>query len=158
MLIKNLTETSQSLGIKCEIFLPEDIYNGSYTNLAPDILFKLDDIAVSVSRRFYHDSYINSLNTYNHSGDHRMNGIFLAYGPDIKKGVNISGVKIYDIAPTILHMFDLSIPNDMDGKVLKQIFKEDSEFIKNEVEFEDYDKEKEILKKKIRNLKFNDKI
>jgi len=49
---------------------------------------------------------------------HLMNGIFIAYGPDIAKGRKISGAQIYDIAPTILHMFGLPVPNDMDGKVL----------------------------------------
>jgi len=51
-----------------------------------------------------------------------MNGIFVAKGPRIKKGIKIDGAKIYDIAPTILHIFGLPIPNEMDGRVLKEIF------------------------------------
>jgi len=54
--------------------------------------------------------------------------IFFACGPDIKQGRNkLPGLKIYDSTPTILHMFDLPIPRDIDGRVLTKIFKEDSE-------------------------------
>ena len=54
------------------------------------------------------------------SGTHRMDGIIMAYGPDIKKSF-IHG-NIQDLAPTILHMLDEKIPGYMDGKVLRDIF------------------------------------
>jgi len=97
------------------------------------------------------------------TGNHRLNGIFLAYGPGIKKGYKIEGAKIYDIAPTILHIFDLPIPNDMDGRVLMEIFEPDSEFAKRKPVYVDpryYEKEQEDekLKKAIKNLKIRGKI
>ena len=157
-IIKNLIKTTNSLKIKCEIFLPQEIYNGKYTNLAPDIMFKLDDFAVSVSQRF--NKNIISSSPSNHSGEHRMNGIFLAYGPDIKKGINLNKAKLYDIAPTILHMFDISIPDDIDGRVLKEIFKEESEYMKKNPKYSNYYKknENDKLKNVIRNLKIKKKI
>ncbi|WP_193383885.1 hypothetical protein [Pyrococcus yayanosii] len=94
---------------------------------------------------------------------HRLNGIFLAYGPGIKKGYKIENAKIYDIAPTILHIFGLPIPNDMDGRVLMEIFEEDSEFAKRKPKYVDpsyYEKkqEDEKLKKAIKNLKLKGKL
>ena len=44
-------------------------------------------------------------------------GVFLAKGPGIKKGERVS-VNVYDIAPTILYLFDLPVGQDMDGKPL----------------------------------------
>lgn len=58
------------------------------------------------------------------SGTHcENNGVFLSNGPNIKEGINIGDIKPYDITPTILKLFNLSIPNGVEGKVLKEIFK-----------------------------------
>ena len=128
--VTTLEDACRSLGIKCEIFLPETIYTGELTSLAPDILFILDGLATSVNRRFTQlrtGFFIKDSPPSNHTGEHRMNGIFLASGPDFKAGSTIEGAKLFDIAPTILHMFDVPIPNDMDGRILTEIFSDDSE-------------------------------
>jgi arylsulfatase A-like enzyme len=57
------------------------------------------------------------------NGFHRMNGIFLAYGPDIQAGRHIEGADITDIAPTVLHAMGLPVPDDMDGHVLTAIWR-----------------------------------
>jgi len=67
---------------------------------------------------------------------HTLYGIFGVIGPDIKKGYNINP-KIYDLAPTILYIFDLPIPNDVDGRVLKEVFEENSQFARKEIKYED---------------------
>lgn len=54
--------------------------------------------------------------------EHRQFGIFVAAGPNIKKNEKVFGLGLIDIAPTILHMFDLPIGRDMDGKVALDIF------------------------------------
>jgi predicted AlkP superfamily phosphohydrolase/phosphomutase/tetratricopeptide (TPR) repeat protein len=56
--------------------------------------------------------------------DHRQFGIFVASGPNIKKNEKIFGLGLIDVAPTILHHFDLPVGRDMDGKVNLDIFKE----------------------------------
>lgn len=83
---------------------------------------------------------------------HSLSGIFLAYGPGIKKGNKINGSKIYDIAPTILHILGIPIPRDMDGEVLKEIFESDSELANRQIIYSRAD-EKEQITRKIRNLK-----
>jgi predicted AlkP superfamily phosphohydrolase/phosphomutase len=128
--ITTLEDICRSLGIKCEIFLPENIYTGELTSLAPDILFILDGLTTSINRRFtklHKGFFIKDSPPSNHTGEHRMNGIFLASGPDFKSGSKIDGATLFDIAPTILHMFDVPIPNDMDGRILTEIFSDDSE-------------------------------
>tara|TARA_B110000259_G_C14022295_1_gene403474 strand:- start:90 stop:2627 length:2538 start_codon:yes stop_codon:yes gene_type:complete len=54
--------------------------------------------------------------------DHRQFGMFVACGPNIKKNEKIFGLGLIDVAPTILHHFNLPIGKDMDGKVILDIF------------------------------------
>ena len=76
--------------------------------------------------------------------------LFIAYGDVFKKGEELDGGSLYDTTPTVLHMFDLPIPEDMDGKVLKEIFKEDSEPVQREIRYQkvgEKEKVKDIIGK-----------
>lgn len=55
--------------------------------------------------------------------EHRQFGMFAAMGPGIKKNTKIFGLNLIDIAPTVLHFFDLPIGKDMDGKPIFEMFK-----------------------------------
>jgi len=50
---------------------------------------------------------------------HHIDGIFIGSGPDISKG-RVSA-SLLDIAPTILHMYNLPVPPAMEGRVLTEI-------------------------------------
>lgn len=54
--------------------------------------------------------------------EHRQFGIFVAAGPNIKQNEKVFGLGLIDIAPTILHLFNLPVGKDMDGKVALDIF------------------------------------
>jgi predicted AlkP superfamily phosphohydrolase/phosphomutase len=51
-------------------------------------------------------------------------GTFVAIGPGIKKGVQLKSlsVSVYDIAPTILKLYGIQKPQQMQGRVLNEIF------------------------------------
>jgi len=143
-----------------KVFRREELYEGA----SPDKYYP--DLIVIPSEGYDIGEY-NPTGTLTDisfkNGDHRLYGIFLAYGQGIKKGYEIKNAKIYDIAPTILHIFGLPIPNDMDGRVLMEIFEEDSEFAKRKPKYVDpsyYEnkQEDEKLKKAIKNLKLKGKI
>jgi arylsulfatase A-like enzyme len=55
------------------------------------------------------------------SGNHKPDGIFLAWGPDIRPG-EFQGAHINDFTPTILAGLGLPIPDDVDGRPLVEIF------------------------------------
>ncbi len=55
---------------------------------------------------------------------HRPHGIFLAAGKAIKHDELIHGASLLDIAPTVLTLLGLPVPDDMDGRALTQIFVE----------------------------------
>ena len=58
--------------------------------------------------------------------EHRQFGTFVAKGPGIKKDDRIYGANLLDICPTVLHLFGLPVGEDMDGKVLLDIYEQRS--------------------------------
>jgi predicted AlkP superfamily phosphohydrolase/phosphomutase len=117
--IKDLRDPRTGEKIVKNVRKREDVYRGDYLHLAPDLIINPED-----GYRFY-DGIRKDLWDFSRkpwSGYHRLHGMFLAKGPTIKKGVRIDGARIYDVAPTILHIFGIPIPEDMDGHVLREIF------------------------------------
>jgi predicted AlkP superfamily phosphohydrolase/phosphomutase len=110
----------------------EEVYSGPCLEEAPDIIvhwsthedytyaFRLS----SKSTRFAWTEDIDPRQPENmafftgKSGSHRDEGIFLAEGPAIRPGTTLSGAKIIDVAPTILHLLGVAVPKDMDGRAL----------------------------------------
>ena len=77
-------------------------------------------------------------------GTHRLHGILVAKGPQIRRGGEIDGARLIDFAPTLLYLLAQPIPSDMDGKVLVDLF--NPEFLSSHpVRYEDEDQEPEIL-------------
>lgn len=127
----------------------EEIYHGKYLESAPDIIIQLDKNVSSVSGKVgYNREFMEGFPL---DGYHDINnGTFIAWGPNIKKGFE-NDAKIYDVAPTILHIMKFPVPENMDGRVLKEIFKEGSEPFLREV-FK-ASNENELIKQKISALK-----
>lgn len=57
--------------------------------------------------------------------EHSPQGVFMLKGPGIKKDELLYGASLLDITPTILTCLGLPVGDDMDGKVLTQIFEEE---------------------------------
>jgi len=138
------------------IYRKEEIYKGRYFDIAPDLMVIMRDMAYlnctgfAKGKIFYPPSQ---------GGDHRLSGIFVACGPDIKNNAEkIKNISICDVAPTILHMFNLPVFSDMDGRVLKEVFKENSRPHKKRIKYIEYESEKEMLREKISNLRIVGRI
>lgn len=67
-------------------------------------------------------------------GVHRHNGVVLLKGEGVKTKLSNFSPFLIDIAPTLLHSLDLSVPADMDGRVLEEIFQNP-----RRVQYEDVD-------------------
>lgn len=128
---------------------PEEIYGNKRSDKSPDLIIVPRE-GYLINDHLSINGNIWNFSTERWSAFHKLHGIFLAKGPGIKKGAKIDGAKIYDLAPTILHIFGMPIPKDMDGRVLKEIFEEGSELAKREVL---YQEEKVRAEKRIRQLK-----
>ena len=109
----------------------EDIYSGNFVKHAPDI------ILVSKNKYVLNFSY-DSEKTFeniklNMPGNHTtsLKGIIIANGQDITYKRNDDS-SILDIFPTLLHILNVPIPKNIDGKVIKNIFKENSDLYNKE--------------------------
>lgn len=112
--------------------LTKEVFSGKYSNKAPDIAVIMKDMAyIGRDVNAYYPPFFSAFRTnklmepsviQDISGTHRMNGIVILKGNNIKEKFIIKGAEIEDIAPTILYLMDLKIPKDMDGKVLIDAF------------------------------------
>ena len=54
------------------------------------------------------------------SGNHEPDGLFLGWGPDFARGPTIAN--IVDVMPTLFATMGVPIPDDIDGRVLQEVF------------------------------------
>lgn len=136
------------------IFKKEEIFGNYNINQPPDLLIHTNDNVPSISARVG----INKIFSKGPiSGNHRLNGLFLAFGPGIKKN-NKMKAKILNITPTILHIYNLPLNDDMDGNVMFDVFDEKSEFRSREVKYKKGKGEKYLLKDGIKKFISDKKI
>ena len=148
--IKKIRDPETGLKLAKVVYKGEEVYQGAYVDRAPDIVIVPNEgyeIGCSITAK---EKWDRSLEKW--SGMHKREGIFLAYGPHIKRNVEIHDVSIYDIMPTILHIFGIGIPKDVDGRVLTEIFEEDSVLAKEDIKYQEFG-ERDLIRQKIKMLK-----
>jgi len=106
-----------------EMALPrEQVYHGPFADTAPDVVVRLNPAyKASVdlwARRVVRDK------PPPRKGDHRFQGVFALVSPRAAKG-DIPPQKLEDVAPTVLYLLDLGIPDDMTGSVIKEAIRDD---------------------------------
>jgi predicted AlkP superfamily phosphohydrolase/phosphomutase len=111
------------------VYRSEEIYEGPYVEAGPDLVI---DQAPGV----HIDGGIGSETVFDDprkwNGENTMRGIFMAYGSDIDNTFEAERISITDIGPTILHLHDQAIPEEMDGDVLTEVFTVDSDAAKRD--------------------------
>ena len=115
------------------IYNGEEVYKAENMDDIPDIVFEQNEflhtngdignkVVFGVPKRW--------------QAENITDGFFGAIGKDLKEGYCISDCNIVDVAPTLLYFFDVDIPEDMDGKVRKDIFKESSLYFRKKVSYQ----------------------
>jgi len=98
----------------------DELYQGPNVHLAADVLIAEHDDSVW----FYYSEGAVPEQVFEPSGwasgNHEPDGLFLAWGPDIAAGTR-EDTSINDIAPTLLALLGVAIPDDVDGTVLRDI-------------------------------------
>lgn len=123
--LENLTN-DEGEPLDVDVFQPEDLYEGPKTELAPDILFTIDDFSCAVDPRHTtsDDFFVDGPPSRARSGGHRMEGIYIASGSGITSDTG-NPASLLDIAPTILYSMDEPIPENMDGEPLTNLFEQE---------------------------------
>lgn len=114
------------------VYTREELYNGQYVENAPDLTLAWWDDDAFMGRPSFGvagnriiDYVEDKICTGDWSGTHKMNGLFLLKGPVFKKDTGNCKASIMDLTPTLLHLIGDSVPDDMDGRVLKEAFTDD---------------------------------
>jgi len=108
-----------------QVYKREEVFSGPYMIRIPDLIVKYHPdyrSGKTLEGRLFSDVPRTDFDFQ--SGDHDEDGIFIAIGPHVKKGVHLQEAHIQDMAPTILYSMGLPIPEYMEGRVLLDIFDE----------------------------------
>ena len=105
------------------VYKREEVYSGAALTHAPDIVFMPRRLEYFGFGEYEFGSHqIIEPMKRGISGTHRMNGIFTAYGAGIIPGKCIADATLLDLAPTILHLMGVEVPEHIDGRILHDIF------------------------------------
>jgi len=152
--LKNLHDPQKDRLINGQVYTKEESYHGEFSFNAPDITYLPQTDRYQAGNAIGFGSNRAFINFTGIFASHSMDGILMAKGPTIKKGEEISGATIMDLAPTILYLMGLKVPNEMDGKVLTGIFY--PEFLqKNPIQY--YTSDEEAKKKGIDDMTSKDR-
>jgi predicted AlkP superfamily phosphohydrolase/phosphomutase len=101
--------------------LLEDVVKGvDIYPVAEDILIP-DLVLVPANGYGFSFSISDSPPEVSDEGTHRHNGVLVVESQFVRR-IRKFGPNLVDIAPTVLHMLDVPVPTDMDGRVLSEIF------------------------------------
>jgi predicted AlkP superfamily phosphohydrolase/phosphomutase len=101
----------------------EELYGPGPDGAAPDVLFLPLETGCLPTNLFdfLNNRVIRRSQVW--PGNHRMDGVLIAHGPDVQAGHAARGARIVDIAPTLLHLLGCDVPSDMDGRPLLSMLK-----------------------------------
>jgi predicted AlkP superfamily phosphohydrolase/phosphomutase len=100
----------------------EDIYQGPYLDRAPDIILEIGNGPYITTEHLGSTKVLERIPYKASRGRHRPNGILVLYGKPVQGGTCVEGARLLDLAPTILALLGLPVPQEMDGRVLTEFF------------------------------------
>jgi predicted AlkP superfamily phosphohydrolase/phosphomutase len=106
--------------------LIQDVVRGSelYSNSNPGVLVP-DVVLIPTDGYGFSFSIVDALPEVTEEGSHRHNGVLLMNGESLRIPPSNFQPDLVDLAPTVLHMAGLSVPSDMDGRVLEEVLNMD---------------------------------
>ena len=125
--LKDLKDPKTGVPVNVDVYNSRDIYKGPHLEKAPEIVFMLDGGRCEIDAKVGEERlFVDGAPLTGWKGTHTRDGIFIARGPRVKPGVNVEKASILDVAPTLLHSFGIPILDEMDGRVLDEIFEDAS--------------------------------
>jgi len=96
----------------------EDIYHGPLTEMMPDIILIFDPLC-GASPSLKSQKIVQPVPAIG-IGNHRPDGIFFAWGPNIRPGRLSRLAQITDVMPTALYLMGQPLPDNLDGQVIEE--------------------------------------
>lgn len=118
--LQNLRHPRTGKPLVDKVIPGNQVVHGPYASQSPDLHLVLDSYRSIVFPLFATDNHIVTRQIRGDSGCHRLHGVFIAWGAAIRAGETVEDARILDLAPTILHLMGLPVPDDMDGRVLSE--------------------------------------
>ncbi len=117
--IEALREARDSSGKKVfkAILRREDIYLGDHVEKAPHLTLIPED-GIAVREKLPEHIFEEIDPEKEKTGVHRPQGVFLAYGKNLKPLGKMEDASVLDIAPTVLSYYGYSVPRFMDGRMI----------------------------------------
>jgi predicted AlkP superfamily phosphohydrolase/phosphomutase len=105
--------------LETKIFLKYEDYNGKRINEAPDMIIYFDDLQYGCNNSIINNETLYSENTAKGSDDagHSRQGIFIMDNSKTKG--DLGEISYLDVAPTILNLLDIKVPEDMRGRIVE---------------------------------------
>jgi predicted AlkP superfamily phosphohydrolase/phosphomutase len=103
------------------IYERDELYAGPHVELAPDLTVVPGDWRYRTIGLYDFTTHEVITPAFGPTGDHRLDGVLIASGPAFRAGARPEDATLLDIAPTVLHLLGLPVPDDMDGRVLGEI-------------------------------------
>jgi predicted AlkP superfamily phosphohydrolase/phosphomutase len=118
-------ETGQP--IFSNVYTATDLYTGSAVAHAPDVILDSYDSGWNIRTRDYtiipgqtRHKYFVEAGRGRDFGWHSRDGIFVFSGQDFSVGSISWAAQLMDVPATLLHLYDVPVPEDYDGRVLRE--------------------------------------
>ncbi len=116
--LRRLRHPTTGRPVVSEVWTRDEAFPGPFGSMGPDLTIMLEDNGIV--------SILRSESPFGRrpepTGTHCPEGIFLARGPGLRRGVSIGDLSIVDVAPMLLHRLGVPIPDDMDGRLPTESF------------------------------------
>jgi predicted AlkP superfamily phosphohydrolase/phosphomutase len=153
--LMNLRVPENGAPIVDRVVKKEDVYSGPYIEKAPDLFIEWKNDAYTVRPGFAGESgdFIEEVTgdrlkkverISRASGVHKPDGVFMFTGDDIQEGIQVSDLGLHDVTSTILYYLGVPIPEDLDGRVVADVF-EKAFLEKNAVSYSDMSTESDAF-------------
>lgn len=103
-----------------QVYRREEIFSGPYVERLPDLV-GVPAPGYHVATRFRGGRLFDPVSD-GLTGDHRPDGVLIATGLGIRRGtLPPLAPRLIDLAPTILYLLGVPVPDDMDGRILEEL-------------------------------------
>ena len=123
--LANLKDPATGQRVISQVIQTRRLYQGPYASEAPDLLiswwldgFLLEKSSAQEGRGTVEHCQLPVTGGVEFTGGHRLDGVFIMSGGPTRRGCAFQDARIIDVAPTVLYLMGLPIPQDMDGQIL----------------------------------------